>query len=149
MSQYSRILVCIDTTPGSTPVIARGRALAEVCGAQLTLLHVVEYQPPLELDYGMIGVPDWGLNEDELVRAAEERLAAIATESGAADALRLVRVGLAKHEIPQYAEETGTDLIVLGSHGRRGIGRLLGSTADSVLHHAPCDVLAVRIKNTD
>ncbi|HHQ41669.1 MAG TPA: universal stress protein, partial [Chromatiales bacterium] len=37
------------------------------------------------------------------------------------------------------------DLIVLGSHGRRGLTRLLGSTADAVLHSARCDVLAVRI----
>jgi universal stress protein A len=38
------------------------------------------------------------------------------------------------------------DLIVIGSHGREGIQRLLGSTANAVLHGAPCDVLAVRIK---
>ncbi|MEJ2344256.1 MAG: universal stress protein, partial [Gammaproteobacteria bacterium] len=45
------------------------------------------------------------------------------------------------------AKEQQVDLIVLGSHGRHGIGRLLGSTADNILHHADCDVLAVRIKD--
>ena len=39
------------------------------------------------------------------------------------------------------------DLIVIGSHGRHGLALLLGSTANSVLHHARCDVLAVRLQN--
>lgn len=44
------------------------------------------------------------------------------------------------------AEEQKADLIVIGSHGRHGLGRLLGSTANGVLQGAPCDVLAVRIR---
>jgi universal stress protein A len=44
------------------------------------------------------------------------------------------------------AEELGVDLIVMGTHGRHGLGLLLGSTATGVLHGCPCDVLTVRIK---
>ena len=43
------------------------------------------------------------------------------------------------------AEELGTDLIVVGSHGRHGLALLMGSTANGVLHGANCDVLAVRV----
>jgi len=53
--------------------------------------------------------------------------------------------GNAANEIVQYAKDNHVDLIVLGSHGRHGAKLLLGSTANAVLHHAKCDVLAVRI----
>jgi universal stress protein A len=45
---------------------------------------------------------------------------------------------------PAFAQANGVDLIVAGSHGHHGIGRLLGSTADGILHRAVCDVLLVR-----
>jgi len=48
-------------------------------------------------------------------------------------------------EIHTLANEIGADLIVVGSHGRHGLALLLGSTANGVLHGAPCDVLAVRV----
>ncbi len=54
-------------------------------------------------------------------------------------------VGRPGSEIRRQAEENDADLIVIGSHGRHGIQLLLGSTANSVLHGAACDVLAVRI----
>ena len=57
----------------------------------------------------------------------------------------LVRTGDARHEIVGYASEWRADLIVLGSHGRRGVDRfLLGSVSDGVVHHAPCSVQIVR-----
>lgn len=47
----------------------------------------------------------------------------------------------------RLAKEQRCDLIVVGSHGRHGLALLLGSTANDILHGAPCDVLAVRLKN--
>ncbi|HEY9149438.1 MAG TPA: universal stress protein, partial [Gammaproteobacteria bacterium] len=66
---------------------------------------------------------------------------------GIAVADQHVLQGNTRGEIQRLAEETKADLIVLGSHGRQGIQRLLGSTANGVLHGAPCDVLAVRIRD--
>lgn len=54
-------------------------------------------------------------------------------------------MGSPKLEIVRVAEERQVDLIVVGSHGRHGLALLLGSTANGVLHHAKCDVLAVRL----
>jgi universal stress protein A len=54
-------------------------------------------------------------------------------------------MGSPKLEIVRVAEENNVDLIIVGSHGKHGIALLLGSTANGVLHHAKCDVLAVRI----
>ena len=53
--------------------------------------------------------------------------------------------GRPETEIHTLANEIGADLIVVGSHGRHGLALLLGSTANGVLHGAPCDVLAVRV----
>jgi universal stress protein A len=50
----------------------------------------------------------------------------------------------AKQEIVDFAKQAGVDLIVLGSHGRRGLAAWLGSTAAGVMHRAACDVLTVR-----
>ena len=57
------------------------------------------------------------------------------------------RVGKDHQEILEFAEINQVDLIVIGSHGRHGLALLLGSTANSVLHHAKCDVLAVRLSD--
>ena len=54
--------------------------------------------------------------------------------------------GIPKQEIINVAEQQQVDLIVVGSHGRHGLALLLGSTANSILHTAKCDVLAVRLK---
>jgi nucleotide-binding universal stress UspA family protein len=57
----------------------------------------------------------------------------------------LVRNGEARQQIIDYAAEWSADLIVLGSHGRRGLNRfLLGSVSDAVVRHAPCSVEVVR-----
>jgi len=53
--------------------------------------------------------------------------------------------GQPRQEIHHLAKEHGCDLIVVGSHGRHGLALLLGSTANDVLHGAPCDVLAVKL----
>ena len=55
-----------------------------------------------------------------------------------------VKVGAVKTELLEIADKLAIDLIVIGSHGRHGLGRLLGSTANAVLHGALCDVLVVR-----
>ena len=62
----------------------------------------------------------------------------------AVDQQRLVW-GLPKQEIIVFANEQKVDLIVLGSHGRHGLALLLGSTVNAVLHHALCDVMAIRL----
>jgi universal stress protein A len=56
-----------------------------------------------------------------------------------------VVIGTPALEIRRLAETLDVELIVLGTHGRHGLGLMLGSTANAVLHGAPCDVLAVKI----
>ena len=83
----------------------------------------------------------------ELMAGAKKRLAKLAEKLGVTEDRLWLEMGSPKTEIIRVAEENKVDLIVVGSHGRHGLGLLLGSTANGVLHHATCDVLAVRLQD--
>jgi len=143
MGTYQHILLAVDFSKDAEGVGARAVALARQTGARLTLIHVVApvYQEPL-----YEGVATLPLDlEAQLVDAARRSLEALAQRLGVAEAERLVEVGTPKAVIVGTAAAKAADLIVVGSHGVHGLGLLLGSTANAVLHGAPCDVLAVRV----
>ena len=89
---------------------------------------------------------DAAMIEADAVRQAQSRIAEHAKGLGIPANRTYVGRGNPAHEIREMAAELGADLIVLGTHGRHGLGLLLGSTATGVLHGCPCDVLTVRIK---
>ena len=144
MADYQKIMAALDFSPVAQTVAARAKQMRERFGAQLYLIHVVEYLPPMEPAGDMFIGVDWGVNEQDLVDAAKQQLEHLIVNAGLGDCDREVVLGNARTEITQQAKDRQCDLIVVGSHGRRGLSRLLGSTADAVLHHAECDVLAVR-----
>jgi len=82
-----------------------------------------------------------------LMSSAKERLAKLADDLGIEKQNQWLETGSPKLELVRIAKENKVDLIIVGSHGRHGLALLLGSTANGVLHHAKCDVLAVRLKN--
>jgi universal stress protein A len=69
----------------------------------------------------------------------------IGDELGVGPTCRWMVWGVPGPEIVRLAEEEDIDLVIVGSHGRHGLALLLGSTANSVLHHTKCDVMAVRL----
>lgn len=143
MAAYSHILLAVDFSDGSQAAAEKAAQLAELFDARLSLVHVVEF---LGLGFN----PEFpildGLElEKRLIESAGQRLRELAQKLGHADAGIQVEVGSPKHEICRVAEEDRVDLIVVGSHGRHGLQLLLGSTANGVLHLAPCDVLAVSV----
>jgi len=145
MADYKHILVAIDFTPEHTQVKARAEQLAKQSAARMSLIHVVEFvhiDPANEL----VLPTDIEL-EGQIAETARARLREIAESLDVpGEITQWVEPGSTRQEIIRVAEEQGVDLIVLGSHGRHGISLLLGSTANAVLHGAPCDVLAVRIQ---
>lgn len=145
MSDYNNILVAIDMFEGAEQVIRKAMELAKPAQAKVHLLHVVEYLPPIGIGDDTLPSPGWMIDEDELVNTAAKRLKAWVDEHAFQVSSQEVLAGIAKHDIVRSAQQRGADLIVIGSHGRHGIRHLLGATADAVLHHASCDVLAVRI----
>lgn len=145
MATYQHILLAVDFGEHIEQVVERATDLVERYRARLTLLHVVENIPITDAGYGPIVPFDIDLTE-QLVEAAQQRINRLADQLNLPKEQSLVEVGSPKAEIIRVAEENRVDLIVVGSHGRHGLGLLLGSTASSVLHHAKCDVLAVRLK---
>jgi universal stress protein A len=142
MPEYSRILLVVDLTEDSLPIGRRAQALATALGAEIALLHVVEYVPVEPM--GETLMPAVQI-EDELIDRAKQRLATLATELGVPDTACRVETGNVKSEIVRIAREQRSDLIVLGSRERHGLSILVNFTEDTVLHQAPCDVLAVRV----
>lgn len=143
MENYNQILIAVDLGEGSATVVQKGVELARRCNAQPSLLHVVEFIPVDPAGEALLPPPvDL---EGEMLQGAKQRLDALCISLGLQDLPRQVAMGSIKAEILRVATETQADLLVLGSHGRHGLALLLGSTEKSLLHKAPCDVLAVRL----
>ena len=142
MPEYRRILLVVDLTDDSLPIGRRAQAVAKACGAEIDVLHVVEYLPVEPM--GETLMPAVQI-EDDLIERAQQRLAALAQELGIPTASCRIETGNVKAEIVRVARERRADLIVLGSRERHGLSILVNFTEDTVLHASPCDVLAVRV----
>ena len=147
MDNYRHVLVAVDFMPDHRQVTSRAAAIARQNGARLSLVHVVEY---LHMDLAEeLVLPQDLVLEEQLMAAARKRLDAMADALEGGEAVeRHVSLGQTREEILRIAEEREADLIVVGRHGRHGIARLLGSTANAILQHAPCDVLAVHLRDS-
>ena len=143
MAVYRRMLLVVDLTDDSLPIGRKAQALAAALGAEVELLHVVEFVPVEPM--GETLMPAVQI-EEELLQRAQQRLAALASELGLPGAPCRVESGNVKAEIVRVARERRADLIVLGSRERHGLSILVNFTEDTVLHAAPCDVLAMRAR---
>ena len=142
MAIYRRILLVLDLTEDSLSLGRRAQALAAALGAEIELLHVVEFVPVEPMGEALM--PSVQI-EDELLQRARQRLTALAAELGLAGVSCRVESGNVKSEIVRIARERHADLIMLGSRERHGLSILVNLTEDTVLHAAPCDVLAMRV----
>jgi len=142
MSDYQHILCAVDLSEENIVVASRAVELANIYQAQLSVLHVVEYIP-IDLANELV-LPQQQEIEQQLLTQAKQHLTVLTERIDAPSVKEVVVQGSTKSEIIEYAQDHHIDLIILGRHGRHGLSRLLGSVANSVLHHAPCDVLAVR-----
>ncbi|MEJ2554455.1 MAG: universal stress protein [Gammaproteobacteria bacterium] len=140
---YRHVLAAVDFSSGSEAMMQRAVDLASRHGARLSLIHVVEYLP-VAMDAELMLPPLAGV-EEQLLDNARKRLEHLTRTLGVDQASRYVELGSTKLEILRVAAAQGIDLIVVGSHGRHGLARMLGSTANAVLQGAHCDVLAVRV----
>jgi universal stress protein A len=146
MENYNHILLAADFSGHGVAVADRAKDLAEKYQAKLSIIHVMDNLLITDTAYGSSIPFDLDLTA-ELMAAAKQRLAQLAEKLGIPEENQWMEMGSPKLEIIRIAEENNVDLIVVGSHGRHGLALLLGSTANGVLHHANCDVLAVRIKD--
>lgn len=145
---YKRILVPVDGSPTSTKALTAALQLARDGGGRVLLLHIVEEMAFVD------GYDLYGGQSGELLKVMREAGAkvlddalAIAQSAGVeADKQLFDRFGERLGEVvANAARQWKADLIVLGTHGRRGIGRvLLGSGAEQIIRLAPTPVLVIR-----
>lgn len=138
------ILVPTDLSEGAEQALDYACELARTLGARVHLLNVIGVPA--------LGMPEVGLAVtsaaiDQMVLDSQTAIDRLAQTRCTAELGRvMVKVGDARDVINQTAQELGIGLIVMGTHGRRGITRaLLGSVAETVVRTAPCAVLTVRL----
>lgn len=146
---YRHILVPVDGSPTSNAGLDEAIKLAKQFGSQLRLLHVVD-QMPLAVSaegFGMMSIDVLGL-----LKEAGERVLALGKARVEAAAVPVDTLlidspnGRLSDHVTAVAKEWPAELIVIGTHGRRGIGRaLMGSDAEQVVRHAPVPVLLFRV----
>jgi universal stress protein A len=143
MSDYRRILAAIDLTADSRIVARRALVMAAKDGGSVHLLHVVEFVPVEPMSDTLVPLVQI---DDQLLARARTQIADLARELSLPHSATTVEVGAVKSEILRCARAHNSDLIVLGSRERHGLSILVNHTEDTVLHGAPCDVLAVRVR---
>lgn len=144
---YENILVAVDTTDEAEEVLRAARDLPQDKNSTVSVVTVMRPMTDFYVnlysileDNAAVGI------ESQAVEHATAWLSDLVKRTGIdAGALKVI-VGTPAAEIRRFAEELNADLIVLGTHGRHGLGLMLGSTANAVLHGAPCDVLAVKVR---
>jgi universal stress protein A len=143
MTAYRSILAAVDLTPGGVPVAARAHEIARAGDAVLHLLHVVEVVAlePMGESLGPVMQIDL-----QMTTRAQKQMEKLLHELGLPPDAGHIESGSVQSEILRYARTFNSDLIVLGGRERHGLSILLHRTEDSVLHGAPCDVLAVRVR---
>lgn len=147
---YQKVLIAVDLTDEAEEVLAAAKNVVDLGTAETHLLTVIR---PLARIYGGLDMAPMAANaltfEEEAVKQAEQQVKALASVFDIPAKQAQVRVGAPSAEIKAFAAEHAVDLIVMGTHGRQGLGLLLGSTANAVLHGVPCDVLAVKVKSLE
>ena len=148
MGDYQHILLAVDYSGHDDTVVRKARMLAKQYRSRLSIIHVLDDIPMSDTAYGTVIPLDRDSGYD-LLEEKKSRLVQIADKLGIESADRWLVWGVPHQEIVSIAEHEQVDLIVLGSHGRHGLALLLGSTANSVLHNASCDVMAVRLRDDE
>jgi universal stress protein A len=143
MPDYRQILAAIDLTEDSRAVAGRAVEIARMASGSVHLLHVLEFIPVEPMSDTLVPVMQI---DDQLLERARSQISALATELGLPAGSATVESGSAKSEILRHAREQKADLIVIGCRERHGLSILVNRTEDTVLHGAPCDVLAVRVR---
>ncbi|MDQ2075574.1 universal stress protein [Marinimicrobium sp. ABcell2] len=143
MPCYKHIIAGLDLSDESSQVLERAGDLARACGATLSVAHVIE---PLTFAYGGDMPVDLSEVQEQLQLKAEQELRRLCQLVKHPVQQEHVLVGQAATELHYLAAQENADLIIVGSHGRKGFALLLGSTSNSVLHGAGCDVLAVLVR---
>ena len=145
---FKHILLATDGSPESEHAARLAVGLARTHGAQLTALYVADPYPYMGIgEVNPMGSQAYAAAAQQLAAQAHAQVEALCTKDGAPVSLqaRLLEDVAAARGIVETAKSGGIDLVVMGSHGRSGIARLmLGSVATKVVAESPVPVLVTR-----
>jgi nucleotide-binding universal stress UspA family protein len=145
MEKLKTILLATDLSALSANAFHAAHSMARDHGARLILLYVKQPQEAVEGEFGS-PPPEPEPSDDDLL----EQLADLVPEDSAVETEEMVVHGVAAETIVQTAKKTKCDLIVMGTHGRKGLGKLFhANVADHVTRAAPCPVMALRSSQTE
>src|ERR1700722_18708494 len=145
MQTLKTILRATDFSDLTANAFHAAFALARAHGARLILLYIDQPQETIQGEFGLMP-PEPEATDPEIF----DKLAAMVPKGLPVQVERLVVHGMPAEVIVQVAKDKHCDLIVLGSHGRKGLARFFyGNVADSVARSAPCPVLALRSSKTE
>ena len=144
IKEIKHILVPVDFSENSKSILLSARFLANKCQAKLSVVFVVQSID----DYSGFFVPHLPVAqfEEELVEGAKRKMESFLRENtNAGDvAASAVLIGDVAEEVINHAREQGVDLIVMGTHGYKGLEKVLfGSVAEKVVKAASCPVLTI------
>jgi nucleotide-binding universal stress UspA family protein len=147
-SPAGKVLAATDFSDPALPAVEAGAAEANHRKADLAIIHAVDLFPvtsPFHGSYYSYKVPPIDL--DNAMRAIWQQKLDECVQNFKAKGGGLLRDGLAEPAILSAASELPAQLVVVGTHGRTGLNRImaLGSVAEAVVHAAPCSVLVVRL----
>ena len=145
--QIRSILLPTDFSDCGNYALSYAASLARTFGASIICVHVIEPMVPTVGYSGMTEPLPIADITDQLEYSAERELPKLAEreECAGLEVEEMIVHGEAASEIVRVAKERNVDLIVVSSHGRTGLGRILfGSTAEAVVRHASCPVLVVK-----
>ena len=138
--EVKKVLVPVDFSENSQKVLEAAKYFSGKCQAQLSVVFVVQSFD----DYSGFFVPHMPVAkfEEEMMQAAEEKMEKFL--EGHEDVEAKVLVGDVAEEIIRHAEDSGVDLIIMGTHGYKGIEKVMfGSVAEKVVRSSPCPVLTI------
>jgi nucleotide-binding universal stress UspA family protein len=146
MARFHRILVPIDFEDSSSEALDVGVELALAFDAKLILLHA--WEVPTFAYAGGYTAPDlWAVIEDAATAQLATTLALVRKRVPSAESL--LANGAPAPETIAAIDQTSADLVIMGTHGRRGVTRMfLGSVAENVVRNSPVPVLTIRGRET-
>jgi len=144
MIHYKHILIATDLSKGSEAIARQAIGLAAHANATVSIVHVIEHTP-IVYGGGEFSVPlDVNL-EQNIEKQARAALEDLCGKLDIPSDHQYLKMGSVKATVNELSHQLGADLIVVGRYGYSGLQRLLGSTANAILHVASCDVLALAV----
>lgn len=140
---YQCIVAAIDLSDEAHWVLDKAAALAKQYNATLDVVHVLDW--PLTGFDPVVGFS--AVSDDTMLQEMARSVQKMVTKYNVDAAHVHTLLGQPSGMVAHLTEQLHADLLVVGSHGRRGWRALLGSTANAIVHVVQCDCLVVRIKS--